>query len=294
MTIVGVDLSHWQGKLNDAAAQKMLRQNVRFAWVKASQGASWQDDCFANNAGVLQRNGILTGAYHFVTTDDAVSQYANFVQTMGSYAWDLPPALDCEAYTAVGVNVYAIRELETFEAAWISFSLAAVADGFRANVLPGEDTYAIWSTYGVSYPSQATADAIGRNLAAWMAKQPSLKAFTQPAIYTNQSSGNRIFTSSAMSKYPLWVANWNTAGKPPLEKPNVPAIWKGLGYLAWQDGVIKDASDYGINGALDHNVWGTLMPFPEDGEPEPEPTGEIHVTLKYPNGIVYSGKLQEA
>jgi len=250
--IEGVDISKWQGALTDEIVLTMKAQGVRFAYVKASQGAASQDPQFANNVGCLQRGGVLVGAYHFVTNDDANNQYANFVSTMGGFAWDLPPALDCEAFQEASREVRSVRD----------------------------------TAYGLSYPSQAIVGSMAAKLAIWMSGQASLNAFTQPAIYTNCASGNRIFTQSAFSKYPLWVANWGATS------PCIPAMWKGKAYYIWQDYVIKDASDYGlINTALDHDQWGSLYPFPED-EPEPPPPGDtIEVTIKQ-DGKIYQGTLE--
>jgi hypothetical protein len=111
-----------------------------------------------------------------------------------------------------------------------------------------------------------------------MADQPALKSYKYPAIYTNQGSGNRIFKTASMSRYPLWVANWHSPNKPPLTEPALPAVWKGKLWYIWQDSII-DGAPYGINGQVDHDIWGSLFPFPGD-EPEPPPPPPDGSTLK--------------
>lgn len=254
--ILGIDVSRWQGELSDATVIRMIQAGIQFAYVKASQGSGSQDPCFEHNVMVLQASGMAVGAYHFVTNDNASQQYDNFLGQLGKFtAWGLPPALDCEAYTSVAGSI--------------------------------RDT-----VYGLAYPTQAIVDAMGIKLTAWMGTQPSLDDYDFPAIYTNQSSGNKIFTSATMARYLLWIANWNSPGKPPLVAPNKPAVWKNVPHFIWQYAV-KDGADFGDPGTqYDRDRWGTLMPFPDDDEPEPPPEEDsIEVTIKQ-NGKIYTGILE--
>ena len=131
---------------------------------------------------------------------------------------------------------------------------------------------------------------MGRSLTQWMTTQPSLVDFVYPSVYTNASSGNKIFTSATMSRYLLWVANWNSPGKPPLATPSKPAVWRDTPHYVWQYAV-QDGSDFGDPGTqYDRDRWGTLMPFPGD-EPPPPDDDVIEVTIKQ-DGKIYTGTLE--
>ena len=247
--IKGIDISKWQGELSDSTVINMIRAGIKFAYVKASQGSGSQDPHFEHNAMVLLASGMLVGAYHFVTNDNG--QYDNFLGQLGKFTWTLPPALDCEAYTSVAGSI--------------------------------RDT-----VYGLAYPTQAIVDAMGIKLTAWMKTQPSLSGFVYPSIYTNASSGNRIFTSQTMSRYLLWIANWTTN---PV--PAKPAVWKNTPHFIWQYAV-EYGIDFGDPGTqYDRDRWGPLMPFPDD-EPEPPPPDEdsIEVTIKTNDNKIYTGTLE--
>ena len=112
--------------------------------------------------------------------------------------------------------------------------------------------------------------------------------YPHPAIYTNVSLGNSIFTDPSMNRYPLWIA---TRG---LSDPIIPNIWKSKGYYVWQDAVTGGAK-YGISGHdVDHNIWGTFLPFPGD-EPVPPPpvTDKIEVTIAIKDDGNYAGNLSK-
>ena len=187
---------------------------------------------------------------------------------------------------------YAIRDIDLYAQARTEFKEDALCLGLKMGLVGDQDTFAIWQTYGLSYPTESAIDFIGRQLTTVMAADPRWVDYEYPAIYTNASSGNKIFRTSAMSRYPLWVANWSTPGKPPLTEPTKPAVWKGVDYYVWQDGVI-DGTPYGIAGKVDHDVWGQLIPFPGDEPEPPPPSNEIEVTIKEPDGTKWAGKLQE-
>ena len=109
--------------------------------------------------------------------------------------------------------------------------------------------------------TEAIVDSIGRKLTEWMEDQEDMIAYKYPAIYTNNGMGNAIFKSKSMARYPLWIAHWPRTV--PLSKPTLPSVWKGGPYFIWQDKVLPSGAEYGVPGALDHDVWGTLYPFPD-------------------------------
>ena len=257
MSIHGTYLSAYQGPITDEAVEKLIANGIRFVGLRLTQGKGYVDPTWEHNAAMLQDTSILLLPWHFATTDSADKQYANFIAQVEKFdRWRLPPGLDCEAYTSrIPSDTMAVRE----------------------------------SIYGLAYPTEATIDAIGRWLTQWMAGQPALKDYVYPAIYTNAGSGNVIFKTKSMKRYLLWVANWHSPNKPPLEKPYLPAVWAGTPWYIWQD-LIIDGAPYGIKGQISREWWGPLLPFPGD-EPTPPPVSDYEMTLKQ-NGQIYAGKLE--
>jgi lysozyme len=91
---VGVDVSHHQGVID---WDTLAGDEVRFAYIKATEGGDWVDTRFAENWRAAKRTSIARGAYHFFTLcTPAEVQAANFIATVGALDRDLPPALDIE------------------------------------------------------------------------------------------------------------------------------------------------------------------------------------------------------
>ena len=91
-TVKGVDVSHFDGAIDWAAAR---RDGVAFAIIKATEGTSFVDNHFATNWTNTRANGIIHGAYHFFRPkSDPVAQADFFVQVAGSpKSGDLPPVI---------------------------------------------------------------------------------------------------------------------------------------------------------------------------------------------------------
>lgn len=77
MTILVLDVSHYQGKMNWDTAKAM---GVRGAIIKATEGITWRDEMFKRNAEECRRLGIPWGAYHyFQPTMNPTKQAENFI-----------------------------------------------------------------------------------------------------------------------------------------------------------------------------------------------------------------------
>lgn len=92
----GVDVSHYQGKIN----WKILKeQEIGFVYIKATEGSSHTDKKFRKNWKGAQSAGIAAGAYHFFSFDSPVdSQAQNFIETVGNLSGKLIPMVDVEYY----------------------------------------------------------------------------------------------------------------------------------------------------------------------------------------------------
>lgn len=95
-TVQGVDVSAHQGTVDFA---RLSAQRIRFAFVKATEGAGFRDSRFAQNWDNARKAELKTGAYHFFHFDvDAAAQAANFIRTVPVEADALPPVVDLEFY----------------------------------------------------------------------------------------------------------------------------------------------------------------------------------------------------
>jgi len=91
----GVDVSHHNGRVD---WPRITTAGYAFAYLKASEGATWRDSTFVRNRAEAERAGLVTGAYHFFTLcRPGVDQARNFVEAIGPpAAVSLPPAVDLE------------------------------------------------------------------------------------------------------------------------------------------------------------------------------------------------------
>ncbi|MDR0813991.1 MAG: glycoside hydrolase family 25 protein [Oscillospiraceae bacterium] len=94
--IRGVDVSHYQGKID---WQTLARQDIRFAFIKATEGSSARDERFAENFAGAEQSGLRVGAYHFFSFDSAgTTQAENFIAAVPGMPGMLPPVVDLELY----------------------------------------------------------------------------------------------------------------------------------------------------------------------------------------------------
>jgi lysozyme len=95
----GIDVSRWQAKIDWARVKKMNVDGirVRFAFIKATEGAVQDDPQFAANWVQARKHGIIRGAYHFFHPKvSAKVQAINFARAVDLQPGDLPPVVDVE------------------------------------------------------------------------------------------------------------------------------------------------------------------------------------------------------
>lgn len=92
----GVDVSHYQGRVDFSM---LAEQGIQFAFIKATEGASHVDECFARNLAGVQDSGMRYGFYHFFSYDSPGSAQAeNFIAHVPKMDGMLPPVIDVEFY----------------------------------------------------------------------------------------------------------------------------------------------------------------------------------------------------
>ena len=93
--IKGIDVSHYQGDISWRAIEES--GNVKFVYLKATEGSTFQDPDFSKNWRGATDNGISAGAYHFYTqSSTGYDQALNFIATVPKEKGKLPPAIDIE------------------------------------------------------------------------------------------------------------------------------------------------------------------------------------------------------
>lgn len=92
----GVDVSHYQGNIDFA---RLEEQGMSFAYIKATEGSTHVDDCFAENLLQIQQSSMRPGFYHFFSYDSSgQTQAENFIAQVPPLPNMLPPVIDVEFY----------------------------------------------------------------------------------------------------------------------------------------------------------------------------------------------------
>lgn len=93
--IWGIDVSHHQHAID---WQEVARQpRIRFAFLKATEGRTWNDSEFQRNWPAARAAGLRVGAYHYFTfCSDGRSQAEHFLAVVPKAPDALPAVLDVE------------------------------------------------------------------------------------------------------------------------------------------------------------------------------------------------------
>lgn len=94
--VFGVDVSSYQGVID---WEKLEKQNVRFAFIKATEGSGHTDEFVKRNLEEIQKTDILHSCYHFFSFDSpGETQAENFINAVDKDMINLPPVVDIEYY----------------------------------------------------------------------------------------------------------------------------------------------------------------------------------------------------
>jgi lysozyme len=92
----GVDVSSYQGIID---WNVLSQQDIDFAFIKATEGSSSQDNKFHDNWKNAGNTKLKIGAYHFFSYESSgTAQAENFIRTVPNSAGMLPPVVDIEFY----------------------------------------------------------------------------------------------------------------------------------------------------------------------------------------------------
>lgn len=96
--VFGIDVSHYQGRINWDSLQNGNNDfPLHFVFVRSTAGDDGVDTQFKTNWRKAAKHGFLRGAYHYYRPNkNSVKQADNFIKTVKLKAGDLPPVLDIE------------------------------------------------------------------------------------------------------------------------------------------------------------------------------------------------------
>ena len=93
-SVRGIDVSAHQGVID---WDRLKAAGVDFAYIKASEGETFNDPRFSRNWYSARQAGILRGAYHFFTQcRSGKAQAENFIRVVPVDPDALPPVIDAE------------------------------------------------------------------------------------------------------------------------------------------------------------------------------------------------------
>ena len=91
----GIDISSYQGYIDWAKVSS--DKDIRFVYIKATEGATYHSPHYAHNITQARRYGLFVGSYHYLTSTSSVEeQFHNFSTLALSDVQDLIPMLDVE------------------------------------------------------------------------------------------------------------------------------------------------------------------------------------------------------
>jgi GH25 family lysozyme M1 (1,4-beta-N-acetylmuramidase) len=188
--IEGIDISHWNGKLNFL---KLRTAGVEFCYAKCVDGATNTDDAYGRNRLAAESVAIPFGAYVFAhPTQDPTAQIDFLLAQMGQC--DLAPMLDFEWAWRKGIDEWTGRDMHGVE-----------------RVRP---------VLGIKERIAHVCKMIAR------VKE---KLGVMPFIYTSKSFWDptfgalRTFGGIDVGACPLWVVDYDERGH---REPRLPAPWQ--------------------------------------------------------------------
>lgn len=173
---LGIDVSSFQPTINWASVKSGGRD---FAFVKATEGATYTSSTFTSQMNGATNAGVLAGAYHFARYDNnsAATEANHFLAVAGSYitAGYLRPVLDVEVSTTL---------TKTAVSNWVNAWCSAVQSA--TGVAPIVYTFV---SYATTYLNSTVTQ-----WPLWMAQYPS-----SPSPQTGAPSGTAPWATGSWS-----------------------------------------------------------------------------------------------
>ena len=217
-SIIGIDVSHHQNSIDWQQAQA---DGITFAYVKATEGMTYQDPRFTANMTGGINAGVVMGAYHFARPDNntATQDANNFITHASNYIGNgfLPPVLDLEnpnsntdlesLFTSAQLTNWVLTWMQTVENQTgvhpVVYTSTHLANYLQSSV----NTYGLW----IAKPGTSPTTSPG-NIGVW-----NTWLFKQYDWYGSVSgiSGNvdmDVFNGSATDFNDMIHGNYNGGG----------------------------------------------------------------------------------
>ena len=184
--IRGVDVSHHQGEIDWPL---LAAQNIRFVYMKATEGGDFQDPRFVRNWVEARKAGLAVGAYHFFRSEKTGAEQAqNFIRTVPVEPDALPPVLDVECpVVPPGKERDAIRAriAECLERLATHYGKTPVLyttyEAYEAYILGDCTGYPLWIRSVFTKPDEA---ALERDWLLWQfSSRMRLRGYSGPERY---------------------------------------------------------------------------------------------------------------
>lgn len=92
----GIDVSCNNGDIDWKLVAE--NKNIKFVYIKATQGATVIDPKYSRNLREARENGLKCGSYHFLSSNTPIhSQFSNFCSVVDKQSQDLIPVVDVES-----------------------------------------------------------------------------------------------------------------------------------------------------------------------------------------------------
>ncbi len=174
-TVHGIDISHHNRRINWKRVRAVRGNGLRlqFVFLKATEGATRQDDAFKTNWAAARKAGMRRGAYHFFhPRRDAQKQADNFIQHVTLEPGDFVPVLDAEierglseAEIVAGLKTW----LDAVEAHYQARPMIYTNPHFYKKYIAGHfDDYPLWIA---DYSSKSLKNYDSRRLYLWQHSQ---------------------------------------------------------------------------------------------------------------------------
>jgi lysozyme len=168
--IHGIDVSKYQEVIDWGSVRAMDVEGIqiRFAFIKATEGNGDRDRYFKRNWKNIKDAGLPRGAYHFfIATKSGKTQAENFIKTVELQPGDMPPVLDVEQTYGVNSKKLKVRVKEWLDAVENYYGVRPIIYtnvDFYEQVLKDEfDDYPLW----VAHYLQKERPRIVRNWHFW-------------------------------------------------------------------------------------------------------------------------------
>jgi lysozyme len=164
--IPGIDVSHYQGTIDWA---KVKAAGIQFAYIKATQGASFVDPKLAENVEGAAAVEIPIGLYHLFVANSGEEQEQNWLKATRQYPAQLPAWLDVEP-GAVTSDEAADQVLDLLEAGFFVSRDCVYCDPSTATVYLQDPWF---GTYKLALAQYADAPNIPAPWTTWQFWQHS-------------------------------------------------------------------------------------------------------------------------